>query len=108
MCQMGEALLLPTDWLSFLCARSCSHRNTLFSDIKDLKQTLLSEPLGPDPPTRTQILQQEVWPCLERSPVCSTQQPKAQPGTVALLEFLTGKMLCARGGLTLFSKSGFI
>lgn len=50
MCQMGEALLLPTDWLSFLCARSCSHRNTLFSDIKELKQTLLSETLCPDPP----------------------------------------------------------
>lgn len=45
----ARLLLLPTDWLSFLFASSCSHRNTLFSDLTDLEQTLLSETLCPDP-----------------------------------------------------------
>ena len=99
-------LLLPTDWLSFLFASSCSHRNAVFSDIADLVQILLSETLCPDLPTQT--LQEEGWLCLGRSPRCSAQQPKAQPGTCGLLEFFAGKMLCARGGLILFSKFGFI
>lgn len=89
----ARLLLLPTDWLSFLSASSCSHRNTLFSDITDLEQTLLSETLCPN------LNPQEVWPCLDRSPLCSAQQPQAQPDTCVLLEFFAGEMFCVRVGV---------
>lgn len=42
-------LLLPTHWLALYSVSFCSHRNTLFSDITDLEQTLVSETLCPYP-----------------------------------------------------------
>lgn len=93
-------LLLPTHWLALYSVSFCSHRNTLFSDITDLEQTLVSETLCPYPhPKSSGLTVLGEAPPTPTHDMCSCLSPVrlSVPGGLCWKT----EVPCAGGGLTL-------